>query len=51
MYEERQYEKCWFLLLIYVADHSRRIPVHLYLHGKTTHFADASPTENKETPF
>jgi len=34
-----------------VADHSRRIPTHLYLHGKTTYFPDASPTENKETPF
>jgi hypothetical protein len=34
-----------------VADHSRRIPLHLYLHGKSTNFSDASPTENKETPF
>jgi hypothetical protein len=34
-----------------VADHSRRIPIHLYLHVKTTNFSDASPTENKETPF
>lgn len=40
-----------FVLLICVADHTRRIPVHLYLHGKTTHFSDVSPMENKETPF
>ena len=40
-----------FLLLIYVVDHSRIIPIHLYLHGKMTHFSEASPMENKETPF
>jgi hypothetical protein len=34
-----------------VADHFRIIPIHLYLHGKMTHFSDASPMENKETPF
>ena len=34
-----------------MADHSRRIPIHLYLHGKMTNFSDASPMENKETPF
>ena len=34
-----------------MADLSRRIPIHPYLHGKTTHFSDASLMENKETPF
>jgi hypothetical protein len=34
-----------------VADNSRRIKIYLYLHDKMTHFSDATPMENKETPF
>lgn len=38
-------------VVIVVADHSRIVPSHLYLYCTIIHFSDASPMENKETPF